>query len=202
MNLFSPRKCLNVFAQNPLNMPISIIDIVLLVPLAWFTYKGFSKGLIIELATLVGLLLGIYIAGNFSFYTADFLRDKFDFHSQYMNIISFTLTFVGVVILVMLFGKSLEKVVNLFMLSFINKLAGALFGFLKVAFVLSVLIFILTTFGLENSIIDKEMQEKSHLYTPVKSIAPFVFPMVKENGVDLFDQLDEKVHDIELPKIN
>jgi len=182
-------------------MPISILDIILLVPLVWFTYKGFSKGLIIELATLVGLLLGIYIAGNFSFYTADFLRDKFDFHSQYMNIISFTLTFIGVVILVMLFGKSLEKVINLLMLSFINKLAGALFGLLKVSFILSVLIFILTSFGIEENIIDKEVQKKSYLYEPVKSIAPFVFPMVKDNGVDIFDKLDEKVHDIELPNL-
>jgi len=182
-------------------MPISILDIILIVPLAWFTYKGFSKGLIIELATLIGLLLGIYIAGNFSFYTADFLRDKFDFHSQYMNIISFTLTFIGVVILVMLFGKSLEKVVNLLMLSFINKLAGALFGLLKVSFILSVLIFILTSFGIEDSIINKEVQKKSYLYEPVKSIAPFVFPMVKDNGIDIFDQLDEKVHDIDLPNL-
>ncbi len=182
-------------------MPISILDIMLIVPIAWFTYKGFSKGLIIELATLVGLLLGIYIAGNFSFYTADFLRDKFDFHSQYMNIISFTLTFIGVVILVMLFGKSLEKVVNLLMLSFVNKLAGAVFGLLKVSFILSVLIFILTSFGIEEHVIDKEIQKKSYLYEPIKSIAPFVFPMVKDNGVDIFDQLDEKVHDIELPNL-
>ena len=182
-------------------MPISILDIILIVPIAWFTYKGFSKGLIIELATLVGLLLGIYIAGNFSFYTADFLRDKFDFHSQYMNIISFTLTFIGVVILVMLFGKSLEKVVNLLMLSFVNKLAGAVFGLLKVSFILSVLIFILTSFGIEEHVIDKEMQKKSYIYEPIKSIAPFVFPMVKDNGVDIFDQLDEKVHDIELPNL-
>jgi len=183
-------------------MPISILDIILLVPIAWYTYKGFSKGLIIELATLVGLLLGIYIAGNFSFYTADFLRDKFDFHSQYMNIISFTITFIGVVILVMLFGKSLEKVVNLLMLSFINKLAGAVFGMLKISFILSILIFILTTFGIEKNVVDKKLQEKSYLYEPVKSLAPFVFPMVKDNGVDIFDQLDEKVHSIELPDLN
>ncbi|MCK5855871.1 MAG: CvpA family protein [Bacteroidales bacterium] len=180
-------------------MPISVLDIILIIPIAWFTYKGFSKGLIIELATLLGLLLGIYIAGNFSFYTADFLRDKFDFHSQYMNIISFTITFIGVVIMVMLFGKSLEKVVNLLMLSFINKLAGALFGLLKVSFILSVLIFILTTFGVEESLVDEDMQQKSHLYEPVKSIAPFVFPMVKDNGVDIFDQIDEKINDIEIP---
>jgi hypothetical protein len=68
--------------------------------------------------------------------------------------------------------------------------------------VLSVVIFILTTFGIEKNVIDNEMQEKSYLYEPVKSIAPFVFPMVEENGVNLFDQIDEKVHDIEIPDFN
>jgi len=123
-------------------------------------------------------------------------------HSQYMNIISFTLTFIGVVILIIIFGKTLEKVVNLLLLSFVNKLAGALFGLLKVAFILSVLIFILSTFGVEKTLIDKEMQQKSYLYKPVKSIAPFVFPLIKDNGVDIFDQIDEKVHEIEIPDFN
>ena len=181
-------------------MPISMLDIILIVPIAWFTYKGFSKGLIIELATLIALLLGVYIAGNFSYYTADLLRDSFDFHSKYMSIISFSLTFIAVVFLVMLFGKSLEKVVNMLMLSFVNKLAGAAFGLLKITFVLSILIFILTTFGLEDRLVDKEVQAKSYLYEPVKSIAPFVFPVVKENGITIFDQIDEKAHEIELPK--
>ncbi len=181
-------------------MPIGILDIILIVPLAWFTYKGFSKGLIIELATLIALLLGVYIASNFSFYTADYLRDQFDFHSKYMSIISFTITFIGVVVLVMLFGKSLEKVVNLFMLSFVNKLAGAVFGMLKIAFFLSVIIFILTTFGIEENVIDNEIQEKSYLYNPVKSIAPVVFPVVKQNGISIFDRVDEKVHDLKVPE--
>jgi len=183
-------------------MPVSILDIIILVTLAWYTYKGFSKGLIIELATLIALLLGVYIASNFSYYTADLLRDNFDFHSKYMSIISFSITFVGVVFLVMLLGKVLEKAINILLLSFVNKLAGAIFGLLKAAFILSILTFILTTFGIENNLIDQEMQEKSYLYEPVKSLAPTLFPMVKDNGVDIFDQLDEKVHDIEIPKFN
>ena len=200
MNLSIQRKYLNVFVHNFNDMPISMLDIILVVPIAWFTYKGFSKGLIIELATLIALLLGVYIAGNFSYYTADLLRDNLDFHSKYMSIISFSLTFIAVVFLVMLFGKSLEKVVNMLMLSFINKLTGAMFGFLKISFVLSVLIFILNTFGIEERLIDKDAREKSFLYEPIKSIAPFVFPVVKENGISIFDQIDEKAHEIELPK--
>ena len=132
---------------------MNYIDAIIAIPLLWFTYKGFNKGLIIELATLIALLLGIYISAHFSDYTADFLRQKMDFHSEYMSIISFSITFIAVVLLVMLFGKSLEKVINVLLLGFVNKLLGALFGLIKASFVLSILIFILTTFSVEDKLI-------------------------------------------------
>ena len=117
-----------------------------------------------------------------------------DFHSEYMSIISFSLTFVGVVMLVMIFGKSLEKVINVLMLSFVNKALGGLFGLIKVAFFVRVLIFILSTFEIEQKIINQKLQDESMLYAPVKSIAPAVFPVIKESDVSFLDKLDDAVH--------
>ncbi|RLD38056.1 MAG: CvpA family protein [Bacteroidetes bacterium] len=169
---------------------MNFIDIIIIIPLLWFTYKGFTKGLIIELATLIALLLGIYIAAHFSNYTADFLMDKLDFHSEYMSIISFAITFVLVVVLVMLFGKSLEKVINILLLSFVNKMAGAAFGLIKVAFVISVLIMIMGNMSLEEKIITKELKEGSLLYEPIKKIAPVVFPVIEENKGKILKKLE------------
>jgi len=173
---------------------MNFIDAIIAIPILWFAYKGFTKGLIIELATLIALLLGIYIAGHFSDYTADFLRDKMDFHSRYMSIISFSITFLGIVLLVMLFGKSLEKVVNVLLLSFVNKISGALFGLIKAAFVISTIIYILGTFDAEQKLISPELQQGSLLYKPVKTIAPAVFPIIKESNVGILDRIDETIH--------
>lgn len=173
---------------------MNFIDAIIAIPLLWFAYKGFTKGLIIELATLIALLLGIYIAGHFSDYTAEFLRDKMDFHSRYMSIISFSITFLGIVLLVMLFGKSLEKVVNVLLLSFVNKISGAIFGLIKAAFVISTIIYILGTFDAEQKLISPELQQHSLLYKPVKSIAPAVFPIIKESNVGILDKIDETIH--------
>jgi len=171
---------------------MNFIDIIIIIPLLWFTYKGFTKGLIIELATLIALLLGIYIAAHFSNYTADFLMEKLNFHSEYMSIISFAITFILVVILVMIFGKSLEKVINILLLSFVNKMSGAAFGLIKVAFVISVIIMILGNMNLEEKIITKELRQGSLLYEPVKKIAPIVFPMVKESKDKILNKLEEE----------
>ena len=169
---------------------MNFIDIIIIIPLLWFTYKGFTKGLIIELATLIAMLLGIYIAAHFSNYTADFLMDKLNFHSEYMSIISFALTFILVVILVILFGKSLEKVINILLLSFVNKMAGAAFGLIKVAFVISVLIMIMGNMNFEEKILTKELRESSLLYEPIKKIAPVIFPMVEENKDKILKKFD------------
>lgn len=173
---------------------MNFIDVIIAIPILWFTYKGFTRGLIIELATLIALLLGIYIAGHFSDYTADFLRNKMDFHSRYMSIISFAITFLSVVVLVILFGKSLEKVVNVLLLSFVNKISGALFGFIKAAFFISTVIYILGTFDAEQKLISQDLQQNSLLYKPVKTIAPAVFPIIKESNVGILDRIDESIH--------
>lgn len=157
---------------------MNFIDLIILIPVVWFTYKGFTKGLIIELATLIALLLGIYLASRFSDLTADFLKEKMDIKNQYLNIISFAITFIGVVILIMLFGKALEKVISAMLLSFVNKLAGAAFGLLKVVFVISVFILILGKFEVEEKMISPKLQDDSLLYKPVKKLAPAVFPFL------------------------
>ena len=100
---------------------MGILDIIFIVPIVWLAYRGFSKGLIIELSTLAALVLGIYVSLHFSYITADFLRDNFDMNQKYLGIISFILTFILVVISLNLLGKLLEKIIDLVALSFLNK---------------------------------------------------------------------------------
>jgi len=49
-------------------------DIILFIPLAFAAWKGFRKGFIVELASIIALIAGIYIAANFSEVTANKLK--------------------------------------------------------------------------------------------------------------------------------
>ncbi|OIO99821.1 MAG: hypothetical protein AUJ98_10000 [Bacteroidetes bacterium CG2_30_33_31] len=169
---------------------MNLIDIILLIPLLWFAYKGFSKGFIIELSTLIALLLGIYIATQFSNYTSDFMIRKFNLTGEYIRIISFIITFLGVIILVMLFGKSLEKVIKVFQLSALNKIAGAMFSMAKTAFILSVIIYIFAKLSIEDIFIKPEYKDKSLIYNSIKKIAPAVFPIIKENKEKVIKKIE------------
>ena len=77
---------------------MNYIDIFILVILMWFGYKGFRKGLVFELVSIIALALGIYGGLKFSDTTAEFLASYLD--SEYLEIISFTVTFLVILLLV------------------------------------------------------------------------------------------------------
>ena len=156
-------------------MNINLLDLILLIPLLLFAFNGYKKGIIIEVTTLVALVLGIYAALFFSNYTANLLTGSFNISTDYLNIIAFIATFIGVLVAVMIIGKLLEKVVNLLMLGIVNKLAGALFGIVKGALLLSILIFLINYFDTNASIIKKEARTKSILYKNIEPVAPWIY---------------------------
>lgn len=158
---------------------MNFLDIILAIPLLWFAYKGFTKGFVIELATLAALLIGIFAAMHFSEYMGDFISKKFNFKKDYLSMISFSLTFILVVIAVILLGKVLEKIIKMAFLGFLNQIVGALFGILKIGFVLSVLIYFLNKIDPRGVVLKAEIKTASLLYKPTAALAPMIFPLLK-----------------------
>ncbi|RLD31428.1 MAG: CvpA family protein, partial [Bacteroidetes bacterium] len=120
-------------------MSINLLDIIILIPLLLFTWQGYRKGFIIEVATLAALLLGVYFALYFSDYAASLLTDYFTIDEKYLAALSFIVTFIVVVVAVIVIGKIVQKFVNLLLIGFLNKAAGAIFGLLKGALLVSIL---------------------------------------------------------------
>lgn len=169
---------------------MNYIDLIIALFLAWFAYKGFTKGLIIELASLAALILGIYAALYFSDVTADFLVTYFKAGKKHLSLVAFVLTFILVVIGVVTLGRILEKFIDILLLGFLNKLTGAVFGILKGMLILSLLLMLLAYMGVGN-LLNEKTRESSLFYEPVESVAPL-----------LYQQLDF-LHDVEfeLPEI-
>jgi len=158
---------------------VPVLDIIILIPLVWFTIKGFTKGLIIELASLAALVLGIYLAYFFSDFTAGILTNKLGVTSQYVQPVSFVLTFVIVIILVFILAKALEAVVKTASLGLINKLAGAVFGFAKIFLICALCLYQLVYFDINAKIITSATKEKSYTYKPLMKSAVTVLPYIK-----------------------
>ncbi len=154
---------------------MNYIDLILLIFLLWSAYRGFRNGLIIEVASLAALILGIFGAIKFSYMTSDFLIEKFDMTTQYLPLISFAITFVIIVVVVHLLAKALDKLVKAIALGFVNRLLGVLFGVIKTAFILSIILVILNTIDRKTHFLPEDKIEESFLYKPISAFAPMIF---------------------------
>jgi len=153
---------------------MNYLDIILAIPLLWTIYKGFTKGLIIEIASLIAIVMGVYGAIHFSY----FITNALHLTSAYSPLISFAITFLLIVVVVYLLAKMLEKSVNLLALGFLNKLAGAFFSLLKMAFILSVLLMFFNKIDSKANIISEETKKHSLFYPAVSAFAPWLIPKI------------------------
>ena len=118
------------------------VESIFVAILLYAAYKGFSKGIVIQAASLVALILGIYCAIKFSGVTATFLIEKLDLQTQYISLIAFAVTFVGIVILVHLVARIIDKFIKAIALGFVNRAFGGFFAVLKTAFIISIVLVI------------------------------------------------------------
>ena len=159
---------------------MEIIDIVLGIALLYGLVKGIIKGLLAEVASLVALIAGIYGAMHFSFYAKEQLIKHISWEPKYISLAAFAITFLIIVIGISLAGKLLTKLASAIALGFINKILGAVFGVIKVGLILSVLISWIEKVNGILPFISKEQKENSILFTPVKNLAPSIFPTLLE----------------------
>jgi len=168
---------------------MNILDIALLTLLVLGLVRGFMRGFFVEIASLIALIAGVYGAFHFSNFAASFLKERVQWDENTVNIVAFIITFVIIVFTIALAGKALTKIANFAMLGLLNKILGALFGGLKVAFILSVILLVLDRIPANIPFIQEGDQDKSVLYYPIKSLIPTLFPNLKVNGKPLGEDL-------------
>lgn len=160
---------------------MGLLDILLGIPLVWGLWKGLKNGLFMEIASIVALIAGIYGAIHFSYITGDYLSEHLEWDEHNMSIIAFVVTFVLIIIIVHLAGKLLTKVANFAMLGLLNKIAGAIFGTLKVAILLGAALIFFDRMDITLNIMDENTKKKSMLYQPLKDIGALIFDKVLKN---------------------
>ncbi len=154
---------------------MAILDIILGILLLLGLWKGFNNGLLIELASIVALIAGIYGAIHFSYIAGDYLGQRMNWEERYVSIAAFIITFIGIVIAVHFVGKLLTKVANIAMLGLLNKIAGAVFGTLKVAVILGAFLIFFDRTNDNVGLVSDEVKNTALLYHPVKDIGELVF---------------------------
>lgn len=146
---------------------MTLIDILFLIALGWFGFHGFKNGLIYEVASVLALILGCWIAYHFSDAVALMLTG-----TAMAKPIAMIFTFVVVLLVIRFAGRLLSKIVKLVIPDSIDHIFGLLFGACKVLIAGSVILFILQDIDKRELLIKKETKEKSFTYQYIEPIIP------------------------------
>ena len=170
-------------------MSVNWIDIVLAIPTLYLIYKGWRHGLIREVSTLVGLLLGIWAALHLSQWTAE----QIGLEGDTALLVAFFITFVGAIVLANLLGKCIEGLFKAVKIGTLNRLAGSLLGMLKALCILAVLLNYITMIDKEEQLIKPEVKQQSMLYSPVYRTGNKLTKSIKEYATAHADEWKKKI---------
>ncbi len=159
---------------------MNILDIILIIPIVWFGYRGYTRGFILSITSLIALIAGIYFSIHFSSVVAAWLLTEFGLNSQYLNIIAFIITFAAVVVVIQIVGRFLDQIADWAALGMLNRIAGLALGLGKSVITLGVLIFVINSFDVNQKLITHKMRSESLLYQPLSGVVPKIWPTVKQ----------------------
>jgi membrane protein required for colicin V production len=109
---------------------VNAVDVVIIAVLASATLVGFVQGFIVQISVILGSILGLAVAQreylNFRSLLVHVLPS-----SKWLTAIAYLVIFAIVWAAVIVIARRLRGVVRMLMLGFLDRLAGALVGFLQ-----------------------------------------------------------------------
>lgn len=148
---------------------MKVIDIVFLVFLLIGAYMGFKKGLLLEIITFFGLIIGIIAAFKLLNIGIEFLQETWGWESVLLPYLAFILIFLLVFFGIHILGKTLKKILDFTLLGNADNLAGALLGISKMAFGISLLLWLTRAASIE---FPDNVTSGSVLFDPLVDFAP------------------------------
>ena len=103
------------------------LDTVIIIILAVSAFFGLKTGIIKAVLSLVGVILGVVLAGQYYGALADVLP-FFSEPSKVANIVAFAIILVVVMVVAAVLARFLKWAASVMMLGWVNHLGGAAFG--------------------------------------------------------------------------
>ncbi len=182
---------------------MNTIDIIICVLLVYALIKGWSGGILVQIAGIAGILIGFWAATFCSDYVAELLHMENASHQMV-----YVVTLIIVMVLVIMLLKLLDRILKSVGLSVPLRILGVVFSvgkwMLLLALILSVYLSTIKTLNISPAQIVKE----SYFYEPLRYVNQNIFPYiahVKDAIPDMdlkLPKMDVNIPDINIPKID
>lgn len=155
---------------------MSSVDLVLLLPIAFGAWRGYQKGLFLEITSLAALFIGILMALKLQSWGMQVILPHLPaVLSGVAPLVVFIMLVVAVMTGVHTLGKMLKKVISATPLGIADSLAGAATGAVKWFFGLSIIVWSLQVAGIS---VSASTLSKSTVYPVLVSASPMAWRVV------------------------
>ncbi|MFL2634341.1 MAG: CvpA family protein [Dehalococcoidia bacterium] len=131
----------------------NFFDYFSLATIIFFIFKGYKNGIIIEIATGVGIIIGLILAKTF--YSELSTNINFLIEEKLTReILSFLSLFVSSIIIANILGRLFKHILGLIFLGQVDKLLGGFFGLFKSIIILKIIIILISNLPVQNQLVD------------------------------------------------
>jgi membrane protein required for colicin V production len=169
---------------------MNLLDVILLVVIAFSSVYGLFKGLVKEVISLLAVIIGFIGASRFYEEVSPLLKGL-GLGEQAANVFSFFILFIIIFMALALIGKLLHKLVHAIFLGWLNRLGGISFGFIRGIIVSGIIIFILTIILSEKAPLLSESKITPHIMSISKVLLSLVPGDLQKRFMDKEKRLRE-----------
>lgn len=159
---------------------MSWFDIIILLILLGAFIRGIQKGLTMQLAGLVAIIIGAIFAGKAADIILPFLLRTVNISANIAVVTSYILAFVIIVFGIKFIGKMLHSLFEALHLSFLNKILGAIVGVISASVVLSILLNLAVMLDPEEDLVTRDLKRDTFFYSKIQVVVPTIVPYLKK----------------------
>ena len=158
---------------------MSWLDIVIIVIVGIATFWGLRIGIIKAVLSLVGLIVGVILAGRYYVPLSEQLT--FIPQASIAKIVAFAIILIGIMVIAGVLARFLKWTASILMLGWVNRLGGAVFGFVLGTILCSALLAIwVKFFGIAGVINESSLTAiLLHYFPMVLALLPHEFDVVR-----------------------
>lgn len=154
---------------------MSIIDLIAGAALAWALFSGWRQGLILQLCSLAGIVLAVWLGMRLAARTGALLG----LEEEFAPAGGFLAVFVAVLIAVGIAGRLLRRVFHFAGLGIPDRLSGAVVAALKTVVILGLLASAFDDLNRDGAFVSGETLERSVCYRPLLGLTDTLFPFLE-----------------------
>ena len=168
---------------------MNYLDIIIGLIFFYGLFKGFTRGLIIEAASLLSIIIGILGALTFTPIIESLLSYFLSDEKLPSSIIIFTASLILIVLSVNIFARNLTKFIKMVSLGGINKVLGGIFGVSKYILLISILLVFVDQFSFMFEFFESNFLEESVMFESLKKIGYYIIQLLESNDVKIPEKL-------------